>query len=186
MNRFKKNQAKLARRVKFSGRWKKQKAKISRLHAHIANMRRDYLHKVTTTVSKNHAMIVIEDMKVSVMSKSAAGTADEPGHNVAAKSGLNRVILDQGWYEMRRQLGYKQLWLGGEVQAGNPAYTSQKCAFCGHTAKENRQSQAVFICMACGYEANADINGTRNILAAGHAVLSGGHSRTRPSGGVSR
>jgi len=74
---------------------------------------------------------------------------------------------------MRRQLEYKQLWRGREVQAVNPAYTSQKCACCGHTAKENRQSQAVFVCMACGYEANADINGARHILAAGHAVLSG-------------
>lgn len=180
INSFKRNQAKLAqlqrqlaRMMKFSANWKKQKAKISRLHSHIANIRRDYLHKVTTTVSKNHAMIVIEDLKVSNMSKSAAGTVDEPGRNVAAKSGLNRAILDQGWYEMRRQLEYKQLWRGGEVQAVNPAYTSQKCACCGHTAKENRQSQAIFVCVACGYEANADINGARNILAAGHAVLSG-------------
>lgn len=62
-------------------------------------------------------MIVIEDLKFSSMSKSAAGTVDEPGRNVAAKSGLNRAILDQGWYEMRRQLEYKQLWRGEEVQA---------------------------------------------------------------------
>ncbi|MEA4200930.1 transposase, partial [Klebsiella pneumoniae] len=180
VNSFKQNQSRLARlqrqlarKVKFSANWKKQKARISRLHSHIANIRRDYLHKVTTTVSKNHAMIVIEDLKVSNMSKSAAGTVDEPGRNVAAKSGLNRAILDQGWYEMRRQLEYKQRWRGGEVLAVNPAYTSQKCARCGHTVKENRQSQAVFVCVACGYEANADINGAQNILAAGHAVLSG-------------
>ncbi|EPC5754974.1 RNA-guided endonuclease InsQ/TnpB family protein, partial [Klebsiella pneumoniae] len=177
---FKQNQSRLARlqrqlarKVKFSANWKKQKARTPRLHSHIASIRRDYLHKVTTTVSKNHAMIVIEDLKVSSMSKSAAGTVDEPGRNVAAKSGLNRAILDQGWYEMRRQLEYKQRWRGGEVQTVNPAYTSQKCSCCGHTAKKNRQSQAVFVCVACGYEANADINGARNILAAGHAVLSG-------------
>lgn len=159
--------------VKFSTNWKKQKAKISRLHSHIASIRRDYLHKVTTTISKKHAMIVIEDLKVSSMSKSAAGTVDKPGSNVAAKSGLNRAILEQSWYEMRRQLEYKQRWHGGEVQAVNPAYTSQKCARCGHSAKENRQSQAVFVCGACGFEANAGINGARNILASGHAVLSG-------------
>ncbi|MGS5352427.1 transposase, partial [Escherichia coli] len=84
--------------------WQKQERKIQRLHSRIANIRRDYLHKVTTTVSKNHAMIVIEDLKVSNMSKSAAGTVSQPGRNVRAKSGLNRTILDQGWYEMRRQL----------------------------------------------------------------------------------
>ncbi|HEK2791566.1 TPA: transposase, partial [Proteus mirabilis] len=55
-----------------------------------------------------------------------------------------------------------------------PAYTSQKCASCGHTAKENRQSQSKFECLECGYTTNADINGARNILAAGHAVLACG------------
>ncbi|WP_064743806.1 RNA-guided endonuclease InsQ/TnpB family protein, partial [Escherichia coli] len=140
VNSFQKNQKTLARlqrqlsrRVKFSNNWQKQKRKIQRLHSRIANIRRDYLHKVTTTVSKNHAMIVIEDLKVSNMSKSAAGTVSQPGRNVRAKSGLNRSILDQGWYEMRRQLEYKQLWSGGQVLAVPPAYTSQRCACCGHT-----------------------------------------------------
>ncbi|EMK2450879.1 transposase [Escherichia coli] len=181
VNSFQKNQKKLARlqrqlsrRVKFSNNWQKQKRKIQRLHSRIANIRRDYLHKVTTTVSKNHAMIVIEDLKVSNMSKSAAGTLSQPGRNVRAKSGLNRSILDQGWYEMRRQLEYKQLWSGGQLLAVPPAYTSQRCACCGHTAKENRLSQSQFRCQVCGYTANADVNGARNILAAGHAVLACG------------
>ncbi|PZZ55772.1 transposase [Escherichia coli] len=81
-------------------------------------------------------MIVIEDLKVSNMSKSAAGTVSQPGRNVRAKSGLNRSILDQG--------------------------------------KENRLSQSKFRCQVCGYTANADVNGARNILAAGHAVLACG------------
>ncbi|HBJ0527228.1 RNA-guided endonuclease InsQ/TnpB family protein, partial [Escherichia coli] len=78
------------------------------------------------------------------------------------------------WYEMRRQLAYKQLWRGGQVLAVPPAYTSQRCAYCGHTAKENRLSQSKFRCQVCGYTANADVNGARNILAAGHAVLACG------------
>ncbi|HCI4621826.1 TPA: transposase [Klebsiella quasipneumoniae subsp. similipneumoniae] len=181
VNSFQKNRKKLAllqrqlsRKVKFSINWQKQKRKIQRLHSRIANIRRDYLHKVTTAISKNHAMIVIEDLKVSNISKSAAGTVSQPGRNVRAKSGLNRSILDQGWYEMRRQLEYKQLWRGGQVLAVPPAYTSQRCACCGHTAKENRQSQSAFRCQVCGYTANADVNGARNILAAGHAVLACG------------
>ncbi|ECE5745700.1 transposase [Salmonella enterica subsp. salamae] len=181
VNSFQKKQKKLAtlqrqlsRQVKFSNNWQKQKRKIQRLHSRIANIRRDYLHKVTTTISKNHAMIVIEDLKVSNMSKSAAGTVSQPGRNVRAKSGLNRSILDQGWYEMRRQLEYKQIWRGGQVLAVPPAYTSQRCVCCGHTAKENRPSQSKFECQACGYTANADVNGARNILAAGHAVLACG------------
>lgn len=181
VNSFKASQRKLAtlqrqlsRKVRFSSNWQKQKRKVQRLHSHIANIRRDYLHKVTSEISKNHAMIVIEDLKVSNMSKSAKGTAEQHGRNVKAKSGLNRSILDQGWYEMRRQLEYKQLWRGGQVLAVPPAYTSQRCACCGHTAKENRLSQSQFVCQACGYTANADVNGARNILAAGHVVLACG------------
>ena len=181
VNSFKANQRKLAmlqrqlsRKVKFSASWQKQKKKIQRLHSHIANIRRDYLHKVTSEISKNHAMIVIEDLKVCNISKSAKGTAERPGRNIRAKSGLNRSILDQGWYEMRRQLEYKQLWRGGRVLAIPPAYTSQRCVCCGHTAKENRQTQSKFVCQVCGYTENADINGARNILAAGHAVLACG------------
>jgi len=166
-----KRQRALSKKIKFSSNWRKQKQKIQRLHTYIANTHRDYLHKVTTTISKNHAMIVIEDLKVSNMSKSAAGTVNQPGRNVRAKSGLNRAILDLGWHELRRQLEYKQAWLGGQVLAINPAYTSQKCACCGQISKDNRKTQARFICIACGYTENADINGARNILAAGHAVL---------------
>ncbi|KXN61159.1 transposase [Escherichia coli] len=178
VNSFQKNQKTLARlqrqlsrKVKFSNNWQKQKRKIQRLHSRIANIRRDYLHKVTTTVSKNHAMIVIEDLKVSNMSKSAAGTVSQPGRNVRAKSGLNRSILDQGWYEMRRQLEYKQLWSGGQVLAVPPAYTSQRCACCRHTAEENRLSQSPFSCQVCGYTANVGLYGARKSLASGHTGL---------------
>lgn len=100
VNSFKASQRKLAmlqrqlsRRVKFSNNWQKQKRKIQRLHSHIANIRRDYLHKVTSEISKNHAMIVTEALKVSNMSKSAKGTSAQHGRNVRAKSGLNWSIL---------------------------------------------------------------------------------------------
>lgn len=117
---FKANQVKLARaqralarKVKFSANWQMQKAKINRLHTRIANIRRDYLQKASDRLSKNHAMIVIEDLKVGSMSRSAKGDQKNPGVNVKAKSGLNRSILDQGWFEFRRQLTYKQTFRGG-------------------------------------------------------------------------
>jgi len=101
VNSFKSNQKKLAKRqremnrkVKFSNNWKKAKRQVQNLHSRISNIRRDYLHKVSTTISKNHAMIVIEDLKVANMSKSAAGTVSQPGCNIRAKSGLNRSILE--------------------------------------------------------------------------------------------
>lgn len=178
INSFKQKQTRLARyqralarKTKFSNNWKKQKGKISKLHSTIANIRKDYLHKTTTAISQNHAMIVIEDLQVGNMSKSAKGTIEAKGCNVKAKSGLNRSILDQGWFEFRRQLEYKQAWAGGSVLAINPRNTSRTCPCCGHIAKENRLIQAKFECVECGYENNADLVGAINILAAGHAVL---------------
>lgn len=164
----------LARKVKFSRNWQKQKGKISKLHSTIANIRKDYLHKTTTAISQNHAMIVIEDLQVGNMSKSAKGTMETKGRNVKAKSGLNRSILDQGWFEFRRQLEYKQAWAGGSVLAVNPRNTSRTCPCCGHIAKDNRLTQARFSCVSCCYETNADLNAAKNILAAGHAVLACG------------
>jgi putative transposase len=178
VNSFKKHQQRLARyqrsmsrKKKFSSNWKKAKLKINKLHTRIANVRKDYLHKTTTTISQNHAIVCIEDLKIKNMSKSANGTIEKPGRNVRAKSGLNRSILDQGWFEFRRQLEYKQVWNGGEVLAAPARNTSRKCNICGHTAADNRTSQAIFKCTACGHEANADVNAALNILAAGHAVL---------------
>lgn len=167
-------QRSLSRKQKFSNNWKKQKEKIQRLHASIANARKDYLHWNSNRLSKNHAMIVIEDLQVKNMSKSAKGTLDEPGRNVRAKSGLNRAILDQGWGEFRRQLKYKLDWLGGELLLVDPKYTSQTCPSCQHVAKESRQSQADFQCVACGYHENADLVGAINVYRAGHAHLACG------------
>jgi putative transposase len=108
LNSFKKHQARLkryqrrmARKVKFSNNWKKAKAKVAKVTSTIANARRDFLHKASTTISKNHAVVCIEDLQVRNMSKSAAGTIEKPGRNVGAKSGLNRAILDQGWSAFR-------------------------------------------------------------------------------------
>ena len=179
INSFKANQVKLARlqrklrkKTEFSQNWKKLNLRINKLHHHIANIRHDYLHKVTTTLSKNHAMIVVEDLKVANMSKSAKGSIEEKGKNVKAKSGLNKSILDQGWSMLVNMLEYKQQWRGGLLVKIDPRYTSQTCSSCGHVAKENRPTQAKFECVSCGFSENADINASRNILAVGHTVLS--------------
>jgi putative transposase len=164
----------LSRKVKFSKNWLKQKARITKLHSTIANIRKDYLHKTTSTISQNHAMIVIEDLQVSNMSKSAKGTMENKGRKVKAKSGLNRSISDQGWFEISRQLEYKQAWAGGQVLSVPAHYTSQRCSCCGSVSRQNRTTQAKFACVSCGFEINADLNAAKNILAAGHAVLACG------------
>jgi putative transposase len=89
---LKKYQRKMARQKKFGKNWLKSKARLQRIHLTIANARKDFVHKMTTSISNNHALIVIEDLKVKSMSKSASGTLDKPGRNVRQKSGLNRSI----------------------------------------------------------------------------------------------
>ena len=180
-NSFKKLQRKLKlaqrkrdRKVKFSNNWKKQNQRINKIHTKIANVRKDYLHWVSTRISKNHAMIVMEDLKVKNMSASAKGDIENPGRNVKAKSGLNKAILDQGWSEFKRQLEYKQAWRGGQLILVNPRHTSQTCSNCGQVCADSRRSQSEFKCVACGYEIHADFNGALNVLRAGHAQLACG------------
>jgi putative transposase len=168
---LRKAQQAMSRKQKFSNNWKKAKARVQRIHARIGNARRDYLHKTTTTISQNHAMVCIEDLQVRNMSKSAAGTTEQPGKNVQAKSGLNKSILDQGWFELRRQLDYKLAWNGGHLVAVPPQNTSRTCPACGHVSAHNRQTQARFACVECGFEENADLVGAINVLRAGHARL---------------
>ena len=124
LNSFKKHQQRLARyqrrmsrKVKFSSNWNKAKAKVQKMHCTIANARKDFLHKTTTTISQNHALVCIEDLQVRNLSKSSKGNTELHGKKVKQKAGLNRAILDQGWGEFRRQLEYKMAWSGGTLLA---------------------------------------------------------------------
>lgn len=181
INPFKKHQDQLAKaqrrlskKKKFSENWKKQKKHTQKIHSKIAHVRRDFQHKLSTRLSNSHAMIVVEALKITNMSRSASGTLDNPGRSVQAKSGLNKSILDQAWGEFKRQLSYKLAWKGGIYLEVPAPYTSQKCSACGAKDKASRQNQEKYQCTSCGYKANADINAAKNILAAGHAVLACG------------
>ncbi len=164
---------KLSRKKRFSRNWQKQKARIQRLHAHIANARRDFLHKTSTAISKTHAMVFVEELRIQKMSKSAKGTKENPGKNVRAKSGLNKAILDQGWFTFQTFLGYKLHWSGGWLGTVPAPYTSQTCPVpeCGHVSQANRPTQSKFRCEQCRYEGNADTVGAMNILRAGLARI---------------
>ncbi len=164
-------QRRMARKRKFSNNWKKLRAKISKLHQHMANARKDFIHKTSHSISKNHAVVCVEDLQVINMSKSAKGTQERPGRNVKAKSGLNRSILDGSPFELRRQLEYKTLWRGGTLVVVPPQNTSRRCPPCGHIAKENRKTQLLFMCVECGFSANADFVAACNIEEAGLALL---------------
>ena len=181
LNSFKRHEARLrryqramSRKVKFSNNWRKAKSKVQRIHARIGNARRDFLHKATTTISQNHAIVCIEDLQVRNMSKSAAGSTEMPGKNVRAKSGLNKSILDQGGFEFRRPLDYKLAWNGGWLVAVPPHYTSRTCPCCGHISADNRKTQARFACVECGFADNADLVGAITIVERGHRLLACG------------
>ena len=167
--------AKLQRRMapknKFSKNWRKAKARVAKLHSKIANIRKDFVHQSSKDISKNHAVVFVEDLQVKNMSASSRCTKAKPGKRVAQKSGLNRAILDASPFELRRQLEYKTQWRGGLLVAVPPQNTSRKCPKCQHTAAENRKRQATFVCVECGYSAPADYVGAVNIKEAGFALL---------------
>ncbi|MGH8316638.1 MAG: RNA-guided endonuclease InsQ/TnpB family protein [Steroidobacteraceae bacterium] len=169
--RLRRAQRALSRKVKFSRNWRKAKTQVQRIHARIGNVRRDFLHQATSTICQNHAIVCIEDLQVRKLSRSAAGTADAPGKNVRAKSGLNKAILDQGWSEFRRQLEYKLQWAGGHLIAVAPQNTSRTCPCCGHGSAGNRFTQARFLCVECGFAEHADRVGAINILSRGMQLL---------------
>ncbi len=181
LDSFRKHQARLARyqrrmsrKVKFSNNWKKAKTRVQKIHTRIANARKDFLHKTTTTISQNHALVCIEDLQVRNMSRSSKGNSEGHGKMVRQKSGLNRAILDQGWGEFRRQLDYKVSWNGGMLLAVAPHHTSQTCPCCGHASQDNRRTQAEFLCVDCGYANNADVVGAINVLERGHRLFACG------------
>jgi len=162
---MKRQQRAMSRKVKGSSNRKKAVSRLGRIHARIAAMRRDFLHRATTKLVTDHALIAIEDLTVKSMTASAAGTVDAPGKNVKAKSGLNRTILRNGWSMARQMLEYKAAWSGVMLVAVPPAYTSQQCSACGFVDASNRVSQAHFACLACGHAEHADRNAAKNILA---------------------
>jgi putative transposase len=168
--RLRRYQRAVSRKVKGSANRRKAVVRLGNLHRRIARQRSDWLHKLTTELADRHPVIALEDLRIVNMSASAKGTVEAPGRNVKSKAGLNRSILDAAWGEFRRQLQYKTAWRGGEVIAVPPAYTSRTCRCCGHQAAENRTTQSVFRCVACGHEEHADTHAAKNILAAGYAV----------------
>jgi putative transposase len=168
--RLKALERRLARARRGSIRRSRVRSAIARLKAREADARKDWAEKLSTDLARRFDVICIEDLRVPNMTRSAKGTAAEPGRNVRAKAGLNREILASGWGILVKRLEQKA---PGRIEKIHPAFTSQRCSACGHVAGENRKSQAVFACTACGYTANADVNAAQNV-AAGHAVTARG------------
>jgi putative transposase len=167
-----------------SGRCRRTTVQIAALRAREARRREDWLHKRTTTdLAKSHGLIVVEQLRVADMTRSAHGTIKQPGKNARSKAGLNRAILGMAWGRAERMLAYKCPLFGGTLVKVDPRNSSIECSRCGHVATQNRITQAAFRCLACGYVACADTNAARVVLKRGLTARSGA---TPGCGGTAR
>ena len=168
-NTFRKNEEKLAKlqrrlakKTKGSANRKKAKLKVAKLHAKIADSRKDFLHKLSTRLINENQVIAIETLAVSNMQKN---------HSLA------KSIADASWSEFVRQLEYKALWYGRELVGIDRWYPSSKrCSDCGHTVAKMPLNVREWACPECGTVHDRDINAARNVLAAGLAVSALGES----------
>ena len=173
-------QRRQARRVKGSKRWIKAKRRVARYSRYGADVRRDMAHKTSHALANNpqYKLFVFEALKVKNMTASAKGTLKAPRKNVRQKTGLNRSILASTWGQTKTYLYYKARRQEKLCLDVSPHYSSQECAECGHVHKDNRLSQAEFVCQRCGNSDNADRNASQVIAQRGvKYLLSGKQSR---------
>lgn len=158
-----------ARKKKGSKNKAKANARVANIHRKVRRQREHFLHELSARYSKSHAVIVVEKLQIGNMMRSASGTIEEPGVNVAQKRGLNRSIATAGWGRFVEQCRYKTAWRGGSVVEVPAAYSSQTCSHCGHVDSASRVSQARFECTNCGVVENADTNASKVLLQRFHA-----------------
>jgi putative transposase len=168
---------------KYGNRLRKTIAQIGAVTARQARRRADWNHKLTTDLAHSHGLVAVEDLRVSSMVRSAKGTVERPGRHVRQKTGLNRSIADQGWGEIRRQLGYKTRRHGGVLVAVPAPGSSQTCSRCRVRDPDSRQGCGrLFACTHCGHAEHADRNAARNILD--RALCAAGRAGASISGGA--
>ncbi|GHF35166.1 hypothetical protein GCM10010359_42080 [Streptomyces morookaense] len=149
---------------------------IGKLRAKAKRRVTDWQHQTTTFLARQYGVIVVENLDIANMTKSARGSIEEPGKSVRQKAGLNRSISQEAWGRTVTMLTYKAARYGGTVHKVPAPGTSQRCSACGFTTPGSRESQAVFVCRNpdCGLSGNADWNAARNILdlyRMGHALV---------------
>ena len=172
--KFKKRwQRRLARRVKGSGRREKAKRRVAQCQRYGADVRRDFCHQTShaLVVDAGYKLFVFEALKVKNMTASAKGDAQKPGKKVRQKAGLNRSILASGWGQIKLYTQYKARRVGKLSIEVPPHYSSQECSQCGFTHKDNRRTQAAFVCQSCHYTDNADTNAAKVLVKRGVALV---------------
>ncbi len=153
-----------------SRRWTKAAKRTAKNKRKAANIRKTTAHKISRVISDSTTHAAMEKLPIQNMAKSAKGTEEKPGKNVAQKSGLNKAILEQCWGLLAALLAYK---LAGEIIWVAAAYTSQRCYSCGYTDKDNRDGRK-FLCKRCGHTYHVDCNAGSNIEDVGLKKLGPG------------
>lgn len=170
-------QRQLARQRKGSGRRRRTRARIAALHQTVADRRRNWVEVQSTRLVRDYDLICVEKLNVKGMVRRPAPKPDPEragaflSNGAAAKGGLNHSLHAQAWSLWLRRLADKAEASGVAVVAVDPRHTSQQCRVCGHTAAENRESQAAFRCRRCGHTQHADRHAAENVLARGLSAL---------------
>jgi putative transposase len=155
LDKIKRVQKNISRKVKGSNNYKKTKLKLIRIYDKLNNQKNDFLHKLSRYYINNYDKIILEDLNIKSMVE-----------NGKCKT-LNRHILDGSWRKFINLLLYKAEGAGREVILVNPHYTSKKCSNCGHVVKDLKLSDRIFFCPNCGWKSDRDYNASLNILKSG-------------------
>jgi putative transposase len=158
----------LARRKPGSNRRKVTRRKLARVHARAANLRRDGLHKLTTTLATEHGTIVVEHLNLAGMVRNRYPA---------------RALSDSGLAELRRQLGYKTTWYGSRLVVADRFYPSSKmCSACGWVKVKLTLAERIFTCEACGLRLDRDLNAACNLAKLAQHVAQSGWETQNASG----
>jgi putative transposase len=150
----------LARRTPGSRRRNRTRRRLARVHARAANLRRDALHKLTTSLATQHGTVVVERLNVAGMVRNRR---------------LARAIADTGMAELRRQLAYKTTWYGSRLVVADRFYPSSKtCSGCGWVKAKLPLAERTFTCEACGLVLDRDLNAARNLAKLVQSVAQSG------------
>lgn len=173
----------LHRKLARAKRGSRNRAKAVRALSNLGDRERirDYnqVHRFTSQIVRDHDFIAIEDLDIKEMTRSARGTVDAPGENIALTAYLNRRALAQTWGEIRRQLTYKAEWAGRKIVFVDPNSTSRTCSTCGYL-RPAPQVSPTFRCSRCGIRGSAAHNASINILRLGLQGLGEGGNKGLP------
>ena len=136
----------------------------------MGNVKTNAERHMAVVITDRHDAVIVEKLRIRNMKRSARGTMENPGRNVAAKRGLNRTLAEIRPGSLSRTLERRCEKTGTPFAAVDAHYTSQRCSECGYTDRENRKKQAEFLCLMCRHAANADHNAARNVLFRGAVI----------------